>query len=239
MNACRGRIWSSRALRFTNVGSGSAGRSSFGYCNDFDARMKRMLSSSVTNEFSEQSPNNSSETPTETQPTGSLMSIQKEIGPSLIGKSAKVKRTFGPRANAQVMLICGGEALAEHASFDPDYRRAKQWIQRHAVGPAILSPVLTTGLIGALVEASFPQSIPLAQNLKQVRPLIVGVTVSALIEVTQVESKSKDQVVEGTTEYDKRLGYEVNLDTKILRLRDDAIISEGSQTIWIPDYLSM
>jgi hypothetical protein len=97
------------------------------------------------------------------------------VGPELLGKSAWTRRTFEPRSNALSLLTCGGEALAKHASFDPEYQRARDWIRHHAVGPAVLSPVLINGLVGALVEASVPQSIPMSSSMNQIRPLIVGV----------------------------------------------------------------
>jgi hypothetical protein len=98
------------------------------------------------------------------------------VGPELVGKSAWTRRTFEPRSNSMSLLTCGGEALAKHASFDPEYNRARDWIRHHAVGPAVLSPVLINGLVGALVEASVPQSIPVSSSMNQIRPLIVGVS---------------------------------------------------------------
>lgn len=106
-------------------------------------------------------------------PEGDLFSA--DVGPSLVGKKAQVKRIFGPRANSIGLLTAGGEALAKHASFDPQYHRARDWIRTHAVGPAVLSPVLISGLVGALVEAACPQSIPISCSMQQIRPLIVGV----------------------------------------------------------------
>jgi len=95
---------------------------------------------------------------------------------SLLNKHASIRRTFGPRSNAQAMLTCGGRALAKHASFDPSYDRAREWIRRHPVGPAVLSgPVLVGGLIGTLVEASVPQAVYVGSTLRQLQPLIVGV----------------------------------------------------------------
>ena len=106
-------------------------------------------------------------------PEGDLFSA--DVGPSLVGKKAQVRRIFGPRANSIGLLTAGGEALAKHASFDPQYYRARDWIRTHAVGPAVLSPVLISGLVGALVEAACPQSIPISCSMQQIRPLIVGV----------------------------------------------------------------
>jgi len=40
-------------------------------------------------------------------PTGDLFASHKEIGPSLVGKTASINRTFGPRANSEAMLTCG------------------------------------------------------------------------------------------------------------------------------------
>jgi len=178
-------------------------------------------------------------------PTGDLFEANKEIGKSLIGKTASTKQIFGPRSNAQAMLTCGGEALAAHASFDPDYVRAQGWIRHHAVGPAVLSPILISGLTGALVEAAFPQAVPVSQSMKQVRPLIVGVGVIASIEVIEVLDNriqtvpAKEERSCDSDQYDRRHGYQVNLKTKVARVRDDAIIADGTHSIWIPDYQHM
>lgn len=106
-------------------------------------------------------------------PWGDL--FEASVGPELLGKKAHIRRTFDPQSNALAMLTCGGQALAKHASFDPEYERARGWIQHHAVGPAVLSPVLIGGLVGALIEAAVPQSVPMASTVRQLRPLIVGV----------------------------------------------------------------
>lgn len=184
-------------------------------------------------------------------PTGDLFDASKDIGPGLIGQTASIRRTFGPMSNAQCMLTCGGEKLAAHASFDPDYLRAQDWIRHHAVGPAVLSPVLVTGLVGALVEAAFPQSVPVTSFNKQIRPLIVGVAVNAKIKVEEVVDTNKDEEGSDQSEekkrpvrgdedrYDRRVGYQVNLTTAVTRVRDDAVIAEGRHSIWIPDYLRM
>lgn len=167
-------------------------------------------------------------------PSGSLFEPSCPVGTDLINKSASIRRTFGPRANSEAMLICGGPHLAAHASFDPDYGRAQGWIRQHPVGPAILSPVLVTGLVGALVEATFPESVPMAQSLSQLRPLIVGVEVVANIRVTSVvDSRGMEATGERT------YGYQVQLETRVARVRDKLVIAEGSHTIWIPDYLRM
>jgi len=106
-------------------------------------------------------------------PWGDL--FEASVGPELLGKTASIRRTFDARSNALGLLTCGGEALAKHASFDPEYERARGWIQHHAVGPAVLSPVLISGLVGALVEAAVPHGVPMASSMRQIRPLIVGV----------------------------------------------------------------
>ncbi len=58
----------------------------------------------------------------------------KPLPQSLLHKKASVRRTFAPNSNAQAMLVCGGPSLAAHASFDPEYSRAKGYIQNHPVG---------------------------------------------------------------------------------------------------------
>lgn len=35
---------------------------------------------------------------------------------NLVGKTASINRVFGPAANAQALLTCGGEELAQHVS---------------------------------------------------------------------------------------------------------------------------
>jgi hypothetical protein len=185
------------------------------------------------------------------EPFGDLWESPKGIRPDLIGKTATIRRAFGPRSNAQAMLTCGGEALAAHASFDPDYTRAQGWIRHHAVGPAVLSPVLITGVVGALVEATFPHAVPVNQSMKQHRPLIVGAAVHAKIEVVRVVSSNNDEegADKGQTKrspergeedrYDRRYGHQVDLKTSVARVRDDVVIAEGEHSIWIPDYLHM
>lgn len=168
-------------------------------------------------------------------PIGALFAAgAKDVGLSLIGQSGTVRRTFGPRSNADAMLTCGGEALAAHASFDPDYRRAQGWIRHHAVGPAVLSPVLISGLVGALVEAAFPQSVPDSQSMKVLRPLIVGVEVQAKIVVADVVPSAGEE-----RGGERRQGYTVHLKTAVTRVRDDLVLAEGGHSIWIPDYLRM
>lgn len=184
-------------------------------------------------------------------PTGNLFNA--EIDPTLVGKYASTRRTFGPRSNAQAMLACGGPVLASQSSFDPNYEGAKNWIRNHAVGPAVLSPVLLSGLIGALVEAAVPRSVPIGWSMRQVRPLIVGVEICAKITVESVKDSSSDSelgeacsVPRGGTSDDsvddrfrRKHGYEVLLRTKASRVRDDETIAEGCHTIWIPDYMNM
>jgi hypothetical protein len=165
-------------------------------------------------------------------PVGDLFRGNKEIGSSLIGQTASIRRTFGPRSNAQALLTCGGEALAAHASFDPDYLRAQDWIRSHAVGPAVLSPVLISGMVGALVEAAFPFCVPDTQSMKMLRPLIVGVSVNAKIQVENVIRETGDEA-------NREKGYQVVLSTQVARVRDDTLIAEGTSSIWIFDYQKM
>jgi hypothetical protein len=116
------------------------------------------------------------EEPNHLAPMGELFALKRggAIGESLVGKTASIRRVFGSGANAQGLLTCGGEELARHASFDPDYTRARGWIRNRAIGQSVLSPVLISGLVGALVEAAFPQSVPVTCSTHQIRPLIVS-----------------------------------------------------------------
>lgn len=77
--------------------------------------------------------------------------------------------------------------------------------------------------------------------MKETRPLIVGVPIVATIEVTQVidnrnaKQTSQEQREQECDVYNRSQGYQINLSTKVLRLRDEAIIAEGSHSIWIPE----
>jgi acyl dehydratase len=174
------------------------------------------------------------------------------IGENLIGKTASIRRVFGPRSNAQGLLTCGGEDLARHASFDPDYETAKDWIRSRAIGPAVLSPILISGLVGALVEAALPQTVGISSSLEYLRPLIVGVEVCARIKVQSVrETQRAGTVTAGSAtatttattttnnSHSVDSGYEISLSTEVVRMQDDAVIAEGTHKVWIPSYLTM
>ena len=178
-------------------------------------------------------------------PKGTLFSRKIPVGPDLIGATASVQRTFGPRSNAEGLLAVGGAELAAQSSFDPNYMRAQEWIRHHAVGPARLSPILIAGLTGALTEAAFPHAIVVGQAVRHVRPLIVGVPVTASIEVLSVQQSTRpvrdelqdDDKVEIGSE--RKWGYNVTLKTAVTRVRDDAVIAQGTHELWVPDYLKM
>ncbi len=160
------------------------------------------------------------------------------IDDDFVGKTASIKRVFGPGANAQALLTCGGEELAQQASFDPDYETAKDWIRSRPVGPAVLSPTLISGLVGALIEASFPQTVPMNNSMNFIHPLIVGMEVSASIRVESVHETKRagsgaTNGLYGTTD----LGYEILLSTEVTRAIDGVTIAEGHHTVWIPGYL--
>ena len=177
------------------------------------------------------------------EPTGDLFESKLKqgwIGENLVGKTASIRRVFGPGANAQAFLTCGGEDLARHASFDPDYETAKDWIQSRAIGDAVLSPILISGLVGALVEAAFPQTVPMSSSMDMRRPLIVGVEVCARVQVESVKETQRDGTEGGeTTGHGADRGYEIVLSTQVIREQDDSIIAEGSHTVWFPSYLTM
>lgn len=159
----------------------------------------------------------------------------------LVGRTASINRVFGPGASAQALLTCGGEELAQHASFDPNYKTAKDWIRKRPVGPAVLSSTLISGLVGALIEASFPQTVPVNSSLNFIRPLIVGCEVCARIQIESVNetlrnnknSNSKTATAIST----EQKGYEILLSTQVIRVQDDIVIAEGYHTVWIPCYL--
>lgn len=181
------------------------------------------------------------------QPMGDLFQHAKAqdrkssivIDDDFVGKTASIQRVFGPGANAQTLLTCGGEELAQQASFDPDYETAKDWIRSRPVGPAVLSSTLISGLVGALIEASFPQTVPMNNSMNFIHPLIVGMEVSASIRVESVHetkragSGATNNGLYGNTD----LGYEILLSTEVTRVMDGVTIAEGHHTVWIPGYL--
>jgi len=176
-------------------------------------------------------------------PMGELFDLKvgEGMNESLLDKTASIRRVFGPSANANGLLTCGGEELARHASFDPDYSRARGWIQNRAIGPAVVSPVVINGLVGALVEAAFPQSVPVAASMHQARPLIVGQEVLASVQVIGVKHFARNGTEVSMKEKDfgrRQDGHEIHLSTQVVRTQDDEIIAEGSHSIWIPGYLS-
>jgi hypothetical protein len=176
-------------------------------------------------------------------PSGELFDLKRGEGidESLVGKTASIRRVFGSSANAHGLLTCGGEGLARHSSFDPDYSRARGWIQNRAIGPAVLSPVLISGLVGALVEAAFPQSVPVKASMHQARPLIVGQEVYATVQVVGVKHYTRDGEEVSTKEKDfgsRQDGDEIQLVTEVVRTQDNEVIAEGSHSVWIPGYLS-
>lgn len=190
------------------------------------------------------------------QPTGDLFDSSRQlrggsVEPTLVGRKASIRRVFGPSANAQGLLTCGGEELARHASFDPDYETAKGYIRSRAIGPAVLSPILISGLVGALVEASLPQTVVLQSSMSLIRPLIVGVEVCATVQVESVmqthQGGNHGLVQDGEPQQQPQLnvlsstekGYEIVLSTEVVRVQDDAAIAKGKHTVWLPSYLTM
>lgn len=164
---------------------------------------------------------------------------------SLLHEKASIRRTFESSANAQAMLISGGPQLASNASFDPLYSRAKNYIRNHAVGQAVLSPILIHGLIGALVESRFPSGFMEKCTLEQRLPLIVGCEVEASLEVVgvnQVLRTGSDSNHFSNRKIDHSVmirmeGLEVELITKVVRISDGEDIAVGTQTIWLPEHL--
>ena len=176
-----------------------------------------------------------------------------------LGREARIRRTFGAQAADDAMLLCGGPALAAHASFDPHYARAQDWIHTHAVGPAVLSPILASGLLQTLAQAALPHAVPLSHSFQQVRPLIVGVPVDATIRVTRVErasrqhpqhheddgsgygndtnstlSTSSSQIQQQQQTLSQH-GYQVELQAVVARARDHAVLSQGHIALWLAD----
>jgi hypothetical protein len=79
----------------------------------------------------------------------------------------------------------------------------------------------------------------------------VGVEVCARIEVTSVkENHTGDDIgseavspeEEESSDFVFRRGqkgYDIELQTEVIRVQDDAVIAKGSHLVWIPTYLSM
>jgi hypothetical protein len=188
----------------------------------------RLFSTNLPNELKSSSSSSSSSPPQGT----SLFQYPIHKPKDLLHRNSSITRTFSPQSNAQAMLIAGGEQLAAYASFDPDYTRVKAYIRNHAVGPAVLSPVLLQGLVGSLIEASLPQGVVMNVEMMMHRPLIVGVEVKATIEVISV---SDDEDIK--TEASKNRitnGYTVKLSTEVKRVSDGAILLDGLHTVWLP-----
>jgi len=164
------------------------------------------------------------------------------VGDDFVGKTASIRRVFGPGANAQALLTCGGDELAQQASFDPDYKTAKGWIRSRPVGPAVLSSTLISGLVGALIEASFPQTVPVNNSMNFLHPLIVGMEITASIRVVSVQQTKRDGSKIGANGGGGQFGnadtgYEVLLSTHVTRAQDDVTIAEGHHAVWLPGYL--
>lgn len=196
--------------------------------------LKRLFSSTAS------SANEICEEDDDKEPKGNL--FNSSVGKDMLGKYASIRRVFGPRSNSQAMLTHGGAILARHSSFDPTYSRAKLWIRHHPVGPALISPVLINGIIGALVEASMPHSVPISTYMKQIRPLIVGVEMEAKIKVQSVIPTTSCALpsyqVEDSQSPSKD-GFEISLLALATRVRDDATIAEGEHKIWVADYMNV
>lgn len=181
-----------------------------------------------------------------TPPSISNTKIQSKP-PKILHKKSFARRTFSPNSNAQALLVSGGEGLAANASFDPEYSRVKNYIRNRPVGPAVLSPILIQGLIGALVEATLPQSFFVENRLKQIRPLIVGVEVEASIEIVSVLPSTgrgdvfeyDDDGVAAASREEKTTGdngYKVNINAAVHRVSDGQLVAEGEQIVWLPDF---
>jgi acyl dehydratase len=126
--------------------------------------------------------------------------------------------------------------LAAHASFDPNYDQAKQWIRARPIGSSTISPVLIQGLVGTLVDAAFPQTVPVESSIRYVRPLIVGTEVRASVVVVKVEEQHQP-TLKPLSDFNEEAGFEIDLKTQVVRVQDDALIADGTHKVWIPNYL--
>mmetsp|Transcript_39242 Transcript_39242/g.94889 ORF Transcript_39242/g.94889 Transcript_39242/m.94889 type:complete len:257 (+) Transcript_39242:280-1050(+) len=172
------------------------------------------------------------------QPEGELFDESSRMQTKtqdLVGCSGHIRRVFGPQSNASVYLTCGGPELASHASFDPNYDQAKQWIRARPIGSSTISPVLIQGLVGTLVDAAFPQTVSMESSLRHARPLIVGTEVQATVTVLDVKPQHQPASL-NYQNFNEEAGYEIDLKTSIRRVQDDALIAEGSHKVWIPNF---
>lgn len=94
--------------------------------------------------------------------------------------------------------------------------------------------------MGTLIESSLPQSFFVENRLKQLRPLIVGVEVEAQFEVISSVPSGTDMKgnMDGFNNITRSSGKELVLGTSVRRVSDGALIAEGEQVVWLPDYVT-
>jgi hypothetical protein len=69
----------------------------------------------------------------------------------------------------------------------------------------------------------------------------VGVDIFAKIEVIAVEEIRKDAEMILTKEIDfgsRQDGYCIKLQTEVVRVQDDAVIADGTHSVWVPKCMS-
>lgn len=93
--------------------------------------------------------------------------------------------------------------------------------------------------MGASIEASLPQSVPVNSSMNFLCPLIVGMEVCTRIKIksvnrTQRNNANNDNCKKMSKE---ETGYEILFSTQVIRVQDDIIISVRNHTVWIPSYL--
>jgi hypothetical protein len=73
--------------------------------------------------------------------------------------------------------------------------------------------------------------------------LQVGVEVCAKIKVISVVGDFKDAAAvstkPNTSRSERKDGFEVELQTEVVRVQDDDVMAKGVHKVWIPDYLNM
>ena len=63
-----------------------------------------------------------------------------------------------------------------------------------------------------------------------------------VVAVTEYKASREEEEHHTTTTKDysnHRDGFDIQLNTQVIRSQDDAVIAEGLHSVWIPSYLSM
>ncbi len=100
--------------------------------------------------------------------------------------------------------------------LDAEYAKTTRW------GGPIAHGMISAGLIGTVFGATIPGSIYMSQTLKFRKPVPVGDTVTAKIQVVAVKTS------------DKIKGQIVTCSTVVRRESDKEVVVDGEATVMIP-----